>query len=461
MTRIRISRVLAQGEDGQSVTISGWVRSKRVSKNFAFLVINDGSSQTDIQCIIDADKPFYDDLGRANTGASVRIDGVLKESPGKGQAWEVQVDKLEVVGESGDGYPLQKKGHSMEFLREIAHIRGRSNTFGAVYRVRNQLAMMVHEFFQSRGFQWAHTPILTASDCEGAGEMFQVTTLDLKNLPKTKSGDIDYTQDFFGKATNLTVSGQLNGEALALSLGDIYTFGPTFRAENSNTTRHLAEFWMVEPEMAFANLHDNSILAEEFLRFMFTQIAERCEEELSFLGKHFKNMSSEQIRELGAHSFGRISYSDAIKELESASTKFEFPVEWGIDLQTEHEKYLSEEVFKKPVIVTDYPKDIKAFYMKLNGDDKTVAAMDVLVPRIGEIIGGSQREDRYDVLKARMEAHDIPVDEMRWYLELRKYGGCPHAGFGLGFERLVQYVTGMGNIRDVIPFPRVPQSIDF
>lgn len=461
MTRTRISKLLAKGEDGQSVTVCGWVKSKRVSKNFAFLVLNDGSSQSDLQCLIDADKPFFSDLARVSTGASVRIDGVLKESPGKGQSWEVHADQMEVVGEAAEDYPLQKKGHSMEFLREIAHLRGRSNTFGAVYRVRNQLAMMVHEFFQGRDFQWAHTPILTASDCEGAGEMFQVTTLDLKNPPLTDKGEVDFKKDFFTKPTNLTVSGQLNGEALALSMGDVYTFGPTFRAENSNTTRHLAEFWMVEPEMAFANLQDNAILAEDFLRYMFNEIVERCPDELAFLGKHFKNMTPEMIKGLGENAFGRISYTDAIKELKTVKGRFEYEVDWGIDLQTEHEKYLSEEVFKKPVIVTDYPKDIKAFYMRLNSDNKTVAAMDVLVPRIGEIIGGAQREDRVDLLESRIKENDIPLDEMKWYLDLRKYGGCPHAGFGLGFERLVQYVTGMANIRDVIPFPRVPQSIEF
>lgn len=461
MTRIKIQKLLTSGEDGQSVTVCGWVKSKRVSKNFAFLVINDGSSQSDIQCLLDADRPSFPELAKANTGAAVRIDGVLKESPGKGQKWEVQADTVEVVGEAGDGYPLQKKGHSLEFLREIAHIRGRSNTFGAVYRVRNQLAMLIHEFFQGRGFQWAHTPILTASDCEGAGEMFQVTTMDLNNIPRDDKGLVDFKQDFFGKQTNLTVSGQLNGESMALSMGDIYTFGPTFRAENSNTTRHLAEFWMVEPEMAFANLHDNSVLAEDFLRFMFAEIVERCPDELAFLGKHFKNMTPEMIKELSSKAFGRISYTDAIKELESCGKNFEFKVEWGIDLQTEHEKFLSEEVFKRPVIVTDYPKDIKAFYMKLNGDKRTVAAMDVLVPRIGEIMGGAQREDNLSVLQARLKEHNIPEAEMDWYLDLRRYGGCPHAGFGLGFERLVMYVTGMANIRDVIPFPRAPQSIEF
>lgn len=461
MTRMRVKTLLARGEDGQPVVVCGWVKSKRVSKKFAFLVINDGSSQSDIQCVIDEGNQTFSALGQANTGAAVRIEGVVKESPGQGQSIEVHVDCLKVLGEAADGYPLQKKGHSMEFLREIAHIRGRSNSLGAVFRVRNRLAMLIHEFFQGRGFHWAHTPILTSSDCEGAGEMFQVTAMDLGNIPKTKDGAVDFTQDFFGKPAKLTVSGQLNGEALALSLGDIYTFGPTFRAENSNTTRHLAEFWMVEPEMAFADLQDDTVLAEEFLRFIFRQIVEDCPEELEFLGKHFKHMTPQQIQDLAAQPFARLSYTDAIKELESSPAKFEFPVSWGVDLQTEHEKYLTEQIFKKPVIVMDYPRDIKAFYMRLNSDEKTVAAMDVLVPRIGEIIGGSQREDRQDLLTDRLASQGISPSEVQWYLDLRKYGGCPHAGFGLGFDRLVQYVTGMGNIRDVIPFPRAAQSIDF
>jgi asparaginyl-tRNA synthetase len=368
---------------------------------------------------------------------------------------------LEILGTCSDDYPLQKKGHTLEFLRDIAHLRGRSNTFGAVFRVRNQLAVLIHEFFQGHGFQWAHTPIITASDCEGAGEMFQVTTMDLNKLPRDEKGGIDFKQDFFGKKVHLTVSGQLNGEALALSVGDIYTFGPTFRAENSNTTRHLSEFWMVEPEMAFADLQDDMVLAEEFLRFLFREIVRRCPDELAFLGQHYKNMTPEQILLLGERSFGRISYTDAVKELSSAKVKFDFPVSWGVDLQTEHERYLTDTVFQKPVIVTDYPKDIKAFYMRLNRDNKTVAAMDVLVPRIGEIIGGSQREERLDVLQQRMLDSKIAPQDLSWFLDLRRYGGCPHAGFGLGFERLVQYVTGMANIRDVIPFPRFPQGVSF
>ena len=459
--RERVKHILQEGRDGNSVTVRAWVRSKRISKNVAFIVVNDGSCQGDLQLVLDANNPSFAKLEEVSTGASVRADGVLKKSEGKGQDWEVHVDKLDILGGSTEDYPLQKKGHTLEFLRDIAHLRGRTNTFGAVYRVRNQLAMLIHEFFQTHGFQWVHTPIITASDAEGAGEMFQVTTMDISKPPRDDKGGIDFKQDFFGRKAHLTVSGQLNGEAMALGLGDIYTFGPTFRAENSHTTRHLAEFWMVEPEMAFADLQDDMVLAEEFLRFLFREIVRRCPEELGFLGQHYKNMTAEQIADLGSHAFGRISYTDAVKELLSAKAKFEFPVSWGVDLQTEHERYLTDTVFQKPVIVTDYPKDFKAFYMRLNRDNKTVAAMDVLVPRIGEIIGGSQREDRIDVLEQRMRDVQINPDDLAWYTDLRRYGGCPHAGFGLGFERLVQYVTGMANIRDVIPFPRYPQGVAF
>lgn len=461
MSRVNIKKILSKGVAGESITVCGWVRSKRMSKAFAFLVVNDGSTQGDLQLVVDGNTKAFDLLKDCNTGAAIKADGVLKESPGKGQSWEMQVDKLTVYGQSPADYPLQKKGHSLEFLREIAHLRGRSNTFGAVFRIRNQLSMLVHEFFQKRGFIWAHTPIITASDCEGAGEMFQVSSLNPENLPRDESGKVNWSEDFFGKRANLTVSGQLNGEALALAFGAIYTFGPTFRAENSNTTRHLSEFWMIEPEVAFANLHDNTVLAEEFLRFIFGEIVERCPDELAFLEKHFDGMSVAMLKKLSTQAFARISYTDAIKELTASKSKFDFPVEWGVDLQTEHERYLTDQVFQKPVIVTDYPKDIKAFYMKLNGDDRTVAAMDVLVPRVGEIIGGSQREDRYDVLEARMRQSDINPSDLAWYLDLRKFGGAPHAGFGLGFERLVQYVTGMVNIRDVIPFPRHPGGISF
>ncbi len=461
MSRERIRTLLGAGRDGQAITVNAWVRSKRVSKNVAFIVVNDGSTQRDLQLVMEGTNPGFDGLGDVSTGASIRVDGVLRASLGKGQDWEVHVDKLEVLGKCPEEYPLQKKGHTLEFLREIAHLRGRTNTFGAVFRVRNHLSQLIHQFFQSRNFIWVHTPIITAADCEGAGEMFQVTTLNPKSPPKSPNGEVDYSQDFFGRQAHLTVSGQLNGEAMATAMGDIYTFGPTFRAENSNTTRHLSEFWMVEPEMAFATIQDDMVLAEDFLRFLFREVSTLCSEELGFLSQHYKNMTLEQLHELSVHSFAKISYSDAIKELQSSKQVFDYPVEWGIDLQTEHERFLTDNVFKRPVIVTDYPKGIKAFYMRLNNDGRTVAAMDVLVPRIGEIIGGSQREDRVDVLTQRLAELNIPRADLEWYIDLRRYGSVPHAGFGLGFERLVQYVTGMGNIRDVIPFPRYPNGIAF
>lgn len=460
--RSRIKEILRSGSEGQAVTVCGWVRSRRESKTFAFLVINDGSCQATLQCVVDQGVSGFELMGRCQTGASVRIEGQLKQSQGKGQAWEVHASRLELFGEANpETYPLQKKGHTLEFLREIGHLRGRTNTFGAVWRLRNALAFGVHEFFQSRGFMWAHTPIITANDCEGAGEAFTVTTLDLNKVPKTDKGAIDWSKDFFGRHAHLTVSGQLQGEFLALSLGDIYTFGPTFRAENSNTTRHLSEFWMIEPEMAFADLDDDMALAEDFVRFLCGWAVKKCPEELAFLSEMYKGMTPDEIAKLGETKFASITYTDAIKELEKAAVKFEFPVKWGIDLQSEHERYLTDHVFKGPCIVTNYPKDIKAFYMRQNDDGKTVAAMDVLAPRIGEIIGGSQREDRLDVLEARIREFGLPVDDLQWFLDLRRYGSVPHAGFGLGFERIVQYLSGMGNIRDVIACPRAPQSIAF
>jgi len=462
MERRRIATLLTQCQAGQEVTVGGWIRTKRESKAFAFLVLNDGSTQDNLQVIVDQGSQPFEQLAQVTTGAAVRIAGVLRESPGKGQALELQAQHLEVLGTAdADKYPLQKKGHTLEFLREIAHLRPRSNTFGAVFRVRNALAAGVHEFFQARGFFWVHTPIITANDCEGAGEMFTVTTLDLANTPRDVRGQVDHTSDFFGKKAHLTVSGQLEGEFLALALGDVYTFGPTFRAENSNTTRHLAEFWMIEPEMAFADLADDAQLAEDFLRHMCKTAVERCPRELEFLEKQYKAISVADIARLAETPFARMTYTDAVKELEKASVKFEYPVAWGTDLQSEHERYLTDQIVKGPLIVMDYPKDIKAFYMRLNPDDKTVAAMDVLAPRIGEIIGGSQREDRLELLESRMAAMHIPQEDLQWYLDLRRYGSTPHAGFGLGFERLVQYITGMSNIRDVIPCPRAPQTIAF
>ena len=463
MDRSRIRKILEEGIEGQSVTVCGWVRTKRESKECAFLSINDGSSQETLQLVVPPEGPASSLLSRCNTGASIRAKGLIKESPGKGQRWEVSVSEMEVLGDTPAHYPLQKKGHSLEFLREISHLRPRTNTFGAIFRIRNVLAMAVHAFFQGRGFTWAHTPIITASDCEGAGQLFSVSCLDYPSLLKSGVKTIDYSQDFFGKRSFLTVSGQLEAEFMAMALGDVYTFGPTFRAENSNTTRHLSEFWMIEPEMAFADLKDDMSLAEDFFHSIIRQTLAQCRPELSFLEQQYKTISINELEELAEKPFMRISYTNAIKELERSQKKFEFPVKWGIDLQSEHERYLTDEVFKGPAIVTDYPKTIKPFYMRLNCDDRTVAAMDVLVPKVGEIIGGSQREERLDVLQSRMKEmnmSDEHAKHLEWYLDLRRFGSAPHAGFGLGFERFVQYVTGMGNIRDVIPCPRAPGLIE-
>jgi asparaginyl-tRNA synthetase len=460
--RILIKDVLSDIYVGKSVAVCGWVRSKRESKGFAFLVISDGSTQETLQLVISGEVSAFQQLHRCNTGAAIKVQGIIKESPAKGQKYEMEVSFLEVFGEADpEKYPLQKKGHTLEFLREISHLRPRTNTFGAVCRLRNILADSVHEFFQSRGFLWIHTPIITASDCEGAGELFAVTTLDLETLQGKDPGGIDFTRDFFGRRAYLTVSGQLEAEFLAMSLGNVYTFGPTFRAENSNTTRHLSEFWMIEPEMAFADLQDDMKLAEDFLRFLCRNAVEKGEKELVFLEKQYKRISLDDLRSLAETTFAHMSYSGALQELQRAKEKFEFPVGWGSDLQSEHERYLTDTVIKGPVIVTDYPKEIKAFYMRQNNDGKTVAAMDVLVPKVGEIIGGSQREERLDVLEERMQQIGIPMENLQWYLDLRRFGSAPHAGFGLGFERLVQYITGMANIRDVIPCPRAPREIGF
>ncbi|RJQ50680.1 MAG: asparagine--tRNA ligase [Nitrospiraceae bacterium] len=461
MQRPRIKNILADGNAGQQVTVCGWVRTKRESKGIAFIALSDGSTQDTLQLVIPEASPAFQALIHCNTGAAVRACGILKESPAQGQRFEVEVSAIEIFGDADPvSYPLQKKGHTLEFLREISHLRPRTNTFGAVFRVRNILAEAVHEFFQSRGFVWVHTPIITASDCEGAGDLFTVTSFDMGKLPGSNN-DVDFSQDFFGKRAYLTVSGQLEAEFLAMSLGDVYTFGPTFRAENSNTSRHLSEFWMIEPEMAFADLKDDTRLAEEFFRFLCRRTLEKGESEISFLEKFYKNTSVAELKDLSEKAFVHITYTDAVKELERSKEKFEFPVKWGLDLQSEHERYLTDKVFKGPVIVTDYPKDFKAFYMRMNDDGKTVAAMDVLVPKVGEIIGGSQREERLEVLKDRMLQSGIPFENMEWYLDLRRFGSAPHAGFGLGFERLVQYITGMHNIRDVIPCPRAPQLIKF
>ncbi|EKV03360.1 asparaginyl-tRNA synthetase [Leptolyngbya sp. PCC 7375] len=463
MATQRIKHILKSGNPGDVVTIQGWVRTKRDSKKFSFLDINDGSSMTGLQVIVDVSLDGYDDaMKRITTGASMVISGTLAESPGKGQRVELQASSLDVVGESdAETYPLQKKRHSFEFLRGLGHLRSRTNTLGAVFRVRNACASAIHEFFQSRGFLWIHTPILTASDCEGAGEMFTVTSLNLDKLPKGDDGKVDYGQDFFGKPTYLTVSGQLEAEIMAMAFTNVYTFGPTFRAENSNTSRHLAEFWMMEPEMAFCDLEGNMDLAEEFLKFVFKYVLEACPDDMEFFNKRIEKTVLETADNIINNEFERITYTDAINLLEKCDKTFEYPVSWGLDMQSEHERYLAEEYFKKPVIVTDYPTEIKAFYMRLNDGGKTVAAMDVLAPRIGEIIGGSQREERLDVLEQRITEAGLPKDDYWWYLDLRRYGTVPHAGFGLGFERLVQFMTGMTNIRDVIPFPRTPDNVEF
>jgi asparaginyl-tRNA synthetase len=460
---LRIKQVLKEGQIDQAIAIQGWVRTKRDGKGFSFIEVNDGSAMAGLQVVVGEQVADYENLmKRINTGASVKVEGKLVASPGKGQRVELQATGLTLFGESeAETYPLQKKRHSFEYLRTIGHLRSRTNTLSAVFRVRNACSAAIHQFFQSRGFLWAHTPILTASDCEGAGEMFTVTGFNLDRLPKGADGKVDFSQDFFGKPTYLTVSGQLEAEIMAMAFTNVYTFGPTFRAENSNTSRHLAEFWMVEPEMAFCDLEGNMDLAESFLKYVFSQVLEQCEDDMAFFNERIDNSVLATAHNIIHNEFERLTYSDAIKLLEKADKPFEYEVSWGLDLQSEHERYLAEDYFKKPVIVTDYPTEIKAFYMRLSDDEKTVAAMDVLAPRIGEIIGGSQREERLDVLERRIEAAGLPKEAYWWYLDLRRYGTVPHAGFGLGFERLVQFMTGMTNIRDVIPFPRTPDNVEF
>ncbi|HIK26530.1 MAG: asparagine--tRNA ligase [Oscillatoriaceae bacterium SKW80] len=463
MTKLRIAEILKNGLPEQALTVQGWVRTKRALKEFAFVEINDGSCLANLQVVLNPDLPDYTDiLKRLNTGASVEVSGVLVESPAKGQRIELKASAVKIYGDADpEIYPLQKKRHSFEFLRTLAHLRARTNTFGAVFRIRNACAMAIHQFFQERGFLWIHTPIITGSDCEGAGEMFTVTSLNLKNIPKTPSQEVDYSQDFFGKPAYLTVSGQLEAEVMATAFANVYTFGPTFRAENSNTSRHLAEFWMVEPEMAFCDLKGNMDLAEEFLKYIFKYVMDKCYEDMEFFNQRIDNTVLASADNIINNQFERITYTEAIALLEKADKKFEYTVRWGADLQSEHERYLAEELFKKPVIVTDYPVGIKAFYMRLNEDEKTVAAMDILAPKIGEIVGGSQREERLDILQRRIQEQELNLENYWWYLDLRRYGTVPHSGFGLGFERLIQFMTGMGNIRDVIPFPRAPLTIDF
>lgn len=460
--RVKVKALLESGEAGSLVVAMGWVRTRRGNKNVSFIALNDGSTINNIQVVVDNASYSEELLKGITTGSCIGVKGLLVESPGSGQRVEIQAKEIELFGTADpETYPLQKKGHSMEFLREIAHLRPRTNTFGAVLRIRHAMAFAIHKYFNDKGFTYLHTPIITASDAEGAGAMFRVTTLDVNNLPRTEEGKIDWSEDFFGKEANLTVSGQLEGELGALALSEIYTFGPTFRAENSNTPRHLAEFWMIEPEMAFYDIIANMDLAEDFLKYLIRYALENCKDDLDFLNKMYDNELLERLLFVVNNSFERLEYTKAIEILEKADQKFEFPVFWGADLQSEHERYLVEKHFKKPVILTNYPKEIKAFYMKQNDDGKTVRAMDVLFPKIGEIIGGSQREEIYEKLISRINELGIPEKDVWWYLETRKFGTAPHSGFGLGFERLLLFVTGMTNIRDVIPFPRTPNNCEF
>lgn len=462
MANDSIKTILAFPGDGREITVEGWIRTRRDSKGISFLEINDGSTIKNLQVVYGADHPRYAEQAPGlTTGSSVIVRGTLIASEGQGQTVEVKASDITLVGPAPvDEYPLQKKRHSFEFLREIAHLRPRTNTFGAVARIRSALSFAIHSYFNERGFVYVHTPIITGSDCEGAGAMFQVTTMPLEQIPRS-NGSVDFTQDFFGKKAALTVSGQLEGETYACALKNIYTFGPTFRAENSNTSRHLAEFWMIEPEMAFCDLTGNMDVAEEFIKYIFSWILEKCPDDMDFFDQRIRPGTIDNLKSIIKSSFERVTYTVAVKALESSGASFEFPVSWGMDLQSEHEKYLTETVYQKPVILIDYPKEIKAFYMKLNGDGRTVRAMDVLVPRLGEIIGGSERESDLEKLTQRIVAMGLDPKDYWWYLELRRFGTVPHAGFGLGFERLIQFVTGMQNIRDVIPFPRAVNTLDF
>ena len=462
VNRTKVKELLQNGKPGTDVLAKGWVRSKRDSKGVAFIALNDGSIIHNIQIVVDVANFDENLLKSIGTGACIAVKGLLVESMGKGQTVEIQAKEIELYGAADpETFPLQKKGHTLEFLREIAHLRPRTNTFGAVLRMRHAMAFAIHKFFNERGFVYVHTPIITGSDAEGAGEMFRVTTLDPKNPPLADDGSVDYKEDFFGKVTNLTVSGQLEGELAATALGEVYTFGPTFRAENSNTTRHLAEFWMIEPEVAFNELIDNMNLAEDFLKYLIAYAIENCKDDLEFLNNMYDKELLQRLQFVLDNPFQRLTYTEGVEILKNSGHKFEFKIDWGTDLQSEHERYLVEKHFKRPVILTDYPKEIKAFYMKQSEDGKTVRAMDVLFPGIGEIIGGSQREESYDKLLARVNELGINTDELWWYLDTRRFGTCPHAGFGLGFERLMLFVTGMSNIRDVIPFPRTPKNAEF
>lgn len=462
MKSLQISKVLELPPSDEMVCVSGWIRTKRDSKAFSFIELNDGSCLNNLQVIVDNSVENYEtDVLKLTTGSSVSVEGILAESPGKGQKVELQAKKVTVYGVAPEDYPLQKKRHSFEYLREIAHLRPRTNTIGAVTRIRNSLSYAIHTFFHERGYFYIHTPIITASDCEGAGEMFKVSTLDFADMPKKENGDVDFTGDFFGKQALLTVSGQLEGEIYASAMSRVYTFGPTFRAEDSNTPRHLAEFWMIEPEVAFFDLKDNMDLGEDLVRYLVQWVLDNDKQDLEFFNLRIENTVLEVLHNIAGNEFERINYTDAVAILEKNNGNFEYKVNWGVDIQTEHERYLTEQVFRKPVIVYDYPKEIKAFYMRLNDDNKTVGAMDVLVPRIGELVGGSERENRHDVLVNRIREMGLDEKDYWWYLDLRKYGTVPHSGFGLGFERLMLLVTGMKNIRDVIPFPRFPGNAEF
>lgn len=458
--RTLIRKLLASTAAMDEVEVSGWVRTRRDAKTFSFFEINDGSCLGSIQAIADATIDNYESIKSIGTGAAVAVAGRLVESPGKGQRWEIQVTRMRLLGDAPDDYPLQKKRHSDEFLRGIAHLRGRTNKYGAMFRIRSRLSFAIHEFFQARDFHYIHTPIITGSDCEGAGEMFRVTTFDLANVPR-ENGTVDFGADFFGKEAHLTVSGQLAVEPYCLALGNVYTFGPTFRSENSNTSRHMSEFWMIEPEMAFADLHDDMDLAEEMVRYLIERVREDCAEDLALFGNFVDKTLMQRLDHVHNAPFVRLAYGEAIDILRAASAGFEFEPVWGGDLQSEHERYLTEQHFKQPVFVFDWPRDIKAFYMRANDDGKTVAAMDLLVPQIGELVGGSQREERYEVLQQRLDAHGLSHEDYWWYLDTRRFGSAPHAGFGLGFERLLMFVTGVTNIRDVIPYPRTPKNLEF
>lgn len=462
LKRIKISEALQLTNFGEEVNVKGWVRTRRGNRNVGFVALNDGSTINNIQIVIDIANFDEELLRPITTGACINVNGELVESQGQGQSVEIRATEIEVYGSADPTtYPLQKKGHSLEFLREIAHLRPRTNTFGAIFRMRHHLSYAIHKYFNDQGFYYFHTPIITASDAEGAGSMFEVSTLDIENPPHTKEDKVDFSEDFFGRRTNLTVSGQLEGELGAMALGAIYTFGPTFRAENSNTPRHLAEFWMIEPEMAFYDINDNMDLAEDFLKYLIRYMLEHCREDIEFLAKMYDKELVDRLNFVIENDFVRLTYTEGVKILEESGHKFEFPVYWGADLQSEHERYLVEQHFKRPVILTDYPREIKSFYMKQNDDGKTVRAMDVLFPKIGEIIGGSEREADYNKLMQRIEETGMNTEPIWWYLETRKFGTAPHSGFGLGFERLMLFITGMTNIRDVIPFPRTPNNADF